>query len=131
MNLSRPTPVDKLQHSNNAAEICGVMMAIVQAKSINLTKLCIYTDSKHVMDTVNNNLQRWNQFDKDNKLHDPSAPYTEALLPCNKLQLTTWSTSTFKTATLTKPLSLRTNRILPLSDNYNFTNQLTQQIILS
>ena len=74
MNLSRPTPVDKLQHSNNAAEICGVMMAIIQAKSINLTKLCIYTDSKHVMDTVDNNLQRWNQFDfmDDDRLPRPN-----------------------------------------------------------
>ena len=63
MNLSRPTPVDKLQHSNNAAEICGVMMAIVQAKAVDIHKLCIYTDSKYVMDTVNNNLQRWSQFD--------------------------------------------------------------------
>ena len=55
MNLSRPTPVDKLQHSNNAAEISGVIMAIAQAKTMKLTQLCVYTDSKYVKDTTNNN----------------------------------------------------------------------------
>ena len=43
-------------HSNNAAELSGLIMAITQAKTIGLTDLCIYTDS------TNNCLHRWAQY---------------------------------------------------------------------
>ena len=46
-------------------------MAIAQAKTMKLTQLCVYTDSKYVKDTTNNNLQRWNQF---NFLDDDGLP---------------------------------------------------------
>ena len=62
MNLSRPTPVDKDKHTNNAAEICGLIMVIIQAKTIGLKKLCVYTDSRYVMETTNKSLNRWAQY---------------------------------------------------------------------
>ena len=63
MNLSRPTTVDKTMHIINEAELSGLIMAITQAKTIGLTDLCVYTDSKYVMETTNNSLNRWAQFD--------------------------------------------------------------------
>ena len=79
MNLSRPTPVDKDKHSNNAAEICGLIMVIIQAKTIGLTKLCVYTDSQYVMNTTNNNLKRWAQYNflDDNCLPRPNLKIME------------------------------------------------------
>ena len=55
--------MDKTMHSNNAAELSGLIMAITQAKTIGLTDLCVYTDSKYIMETTNNSLNRWAQFD--------------------------------------------------------------------
>lgn len=60
LNKAEPTPTKN--HSNNAAEIAAVLMAIMQAKSIGLNQLCVHTDSRYVKDVIDNKLDLWNQF---------------------------------------------------------------------
>ena len=60
LNLAKPTPTK--YHSNNAAEIAGVLMAIIQAKSLNIDKLCIVTDSRYVKGVIDNSLKLWHQY---------------------------------------------------------------------